>query len=191
MLDAGDDFQAATHSALTGFYRLSLAALRSALELTTIGACGQVCGNGKQFRDWRAGSIPLSFGQACDSLLGATQALSTHLSEAAGYGLFEQRTSTTEGGHARRTYAGLSEFSHARPGFADSDFRKSNGPIYVRSAFNHVAWVQFETLGLCFVLLMLARPKLSLPPAALELFGDVRRVKSRATRAAFQFLHSS
>jgi hypothetical protein len=38
MLDAGDDFQAATCTALTGFYRLSIAALRSALELITIGA---------------------------------------------------------------------------------------------------------------------------------------------------------
>jgi hypothetical protein len=38
MLDAGDDFQAATYNALTGFYRLSVVALRSALEVTTIGA---------------------------------------------------------------------------------------------------------------------------------------------------------
>src|SRR5438445_6913569 len=42
MLDAGDDFQSATYTALTGFYRLSVSALRSALELTTIGTCAQV-----------------------------------------------------------------------------------------------------------------------------------------------------
>jgi len=38
ILDAGDDFQSATYTALTGFYRLSIVALRSALELVTIGA---------------------------------------------------------------------------------------------------------------------------------------------------------
>lgn len=32
MLDAGDDFQSATYAALTGFYRLSIVALRSALS---------------------------------------------------------------------------------------------------------------------------------------------------------------
>jgi hypothetical protein len=51
------------------------------------------------------------------------------------------------------------EFSHSRPGHADSDMRESNGPIYVASAFKHVAWMQFETLGLCFVLLLIARPR--------------------------------
>lgn len=68
--------------------------------------------------------------------------------------------------------------------------RQSNGPIYVCSAFNHVAWMQFETFGACFVLLLLAPPKQRLPKAALDLFGDVRRVKSRTTRAAFEFLYA-
>ena len=69
--------------------------------------------------------------------------------------------------------------------------RKSNGPIYVKSAFNHVAWMQFETLGLCVVLLLIARPKRRLPQPAIELFRDVKRVKSRVTRAAFEFLYQS
>ena len=58
MLDAGDDFQAATYAALTGFYRLSAAALRSALELTTIGTWAQICGKQKEFRSWREGKNP-------------------------------------------------------------------------------------------------------------------------------------
>jgi hypothetical protein len=78
MLDAGDDFQAATYTTLTGFYRLSIAALRSALELTTIGAWAQVCGKRQEFHSWRAGESPLSFGQACDGLCGATATLRAH-----------------------------------------------------------------------------------------------------------------
>jgi hypothetical protein len=189
MLDANDDFQAATYNALTGFYRLSAAALRSALELTTIGTWAQVCGKQKQFRSWRSGKLPLSFGQACDGLCGSTPALRSHVSHFGNGSLFDQKTPNDEGGIARRIFGALSEFSHSRPGHADSDMRESNGPIYVASAFKHVAWMQFETLGLCFVLLLIARPKQHLPEPAIELFRDVKRVKSRVTRAAFQYLY--
>ena len=113
----------------------------------------------------------------------------THLRATVNDSLFDQKTPSDEGGFLRRIYNGVSNFSHARPGFADGDFRESNGPIYVRSAFNHVAWTQFETLGLCFVLVLLARPKQLIPQPALELFHDVKRVKSRVTRAAFGFLY--
>lgn len=57
MLDAGDDFQAATYTALTGSYRLSIAALRSALELTAIGAWAQVCGKHKEFTSGEPGQF--------------------------------------------------------------------------------------------------------------------------------------
>jgi hypothetical protein len=103
--------------------------------------------------------------------------------------LFDQKTLNDEGGFARRIFSGISNYTHSRPGHTDSDMRKSNGPIYVRSAFNHVAWMQFETLGLCFVLLLIARPKQRLPEPVVQLFQDVKRVKSRVTRAALQFLY--
>ena len=189
MLDAGDDFQAATYNALTGFYRLSAAALRSALELTAIGTWAHVCGKRKEFRGWRSGNSPLSFGQACDGLCGSTPDLRDYLRTIVDDSLFDQKKPKDESGSARRVFGALSEFSHSRPGYSDSDMRKSNGPIYVRSAFNHVAWMQFETLGLCFVLLLLARPKQVLPEPTIELFGDVKRLKSRVTRAAFEFLY--
>jgi hypothetical protein len=192
MLDAGDDFQAATYNALTGFYRMSAAALRSALELTSIGAWAQIAGKNAEFSEWRSGKCSLSLRDACDGLIGATVPLKTHLRTAVNDALFDQKTdSTDEGGFARRIFSGLSEFSHSRPGHSDSDMRESNGPIYVRGAFNHVAWMQFETLGLCFVLLLIARPKQILPEPAIELLGDVKRVKSRVTRAAFEYLYAA
>jgi len=189
MLDAGDDFQSATYNALTGFYRLSAVALRSALELTTIGVWAQVCGKQKEFRSWRSGKSPLSFGQACDGLYGPTSALRDHLRTTVNDSLFDQKTLKDEGGFARRIFSGISNYTHSRPGHTDSDMRESNGPIYVKSAFNHVAWMQFETLGTCFVLLLIARPKQPLPESAIELFRDVKRLKSRVTRAAFEFLY--
>jgi hypothetical protein len=190
MLDSGDDFQVATFTALTGFYRLSAAALRTALELTTIGAWAQVCGKRQEFSHWRAGKAALSFGQACDGLLGATEALGSHLHTITSDSLFDQKTPRNEGGFVRRTYSDLSNFSHSRPGYSDGDLRESNGPIYVRSVFDHVAWMQFETIGVCFVMMLLARPKQRLPEPAIELFHDVKRVKSRVTRAAFEFRYA-
>lgn len=191
ILDASDDLQAATYNALVGYYRLSIAALRSALEIVTIGAWGETRGKSKEFVHWRNGRYAASFGMACDGLIRAADSLEAGLRTAVKDSLFDQRTPQSEGGFARRLYDGISDFAHSRPGSTDSDMRESNGPIYVRSAFNHVAWMQFETLGLCFVLLLLARPKTSLPSAAIDLFRDAERLKSRVTRAAFEILHRS
>ncbi len=189
MLDAGDDFQSATYTALTGFYRLSVSALRSALELTTIGAWAQVCAKTKEYKKWRDGKLTLSFGQASDGLIAATSPLRDELRSTVKDSLFDQKTPASDGGYARRIYDGISNYSHARPGYSDGDTRQSNGPIYVKAAFNHVSWIQFEAIGLCFVLLLIARPKNTIPQAAVDLFADVKRLKSRVTRAAFQFLH--
>jgi hypothetical protein len=189
MLDAGDDFQSATYAALTGFYRLSITALRSALELTTIGTWAQVCAKDAEFRAWRSGKITLTFGQACDGLIAATSTLREHLRATVNDSLFDQKTSTSEGGFARRIYDGVSNFSHARPGHSDGNIRVSNGPIYVRSAFNHISWMQFEMIGLCYVLLLLARPHATIPQAVVRLFKDVSRVRSRVTRCAFNALY--
>jgi hypothetical protein len=190
MLDAGDDFQAATYNALTGFYRFSMSGLRSALELVTIGVWAQVSGKNQEFQKWRGGKEPISFGKACDGLITAADALQRHVKNTVKDTLFDQKSPTSEGGFVRRIYSGVSEFSHSRPGYADGDMRRSNGPIYIRSVFKHVAWTQFETLGLCFVLVLLARPKLRLPKSAVDLLNDPARVKSRVTRSAFCYLSS-
>jgi hypothetical protein len=65
---------------------------------------------------------------------------------------------------------------------------ESNGPIYVPAAFHHVAWILSETIALSFVFALLAKPTMDVPAAVVELISDRKRVKSRATRAAFEFL---
>lgn len=190
MLDAGDNFQSATYTALMGFYRLSVDALRGALELMAIATWAQVCGRDNEFKRWRKGSVVLSFGKACDGLISATESLRAHLRSLVNDTLFDPKDSSTPGGFARRIYSGISDFSHSRPGYADGDMRDSNGPIYVRSAFEHVSWIHFEVIGLCFLLVLIARPKLVIPQAVIKLFDDRMRLKSRVSRAAFQALRS-
>jgi hypothetical protein len=83
-----------------------------------------------------------------------------------------------------------SDFLKASHASSPKPMRESNGPNYVRSAINHVAWVHFETIGLCFVLILLARPEPRLAGAAVELLNDPARVNSRVTRTAYLALQS-
>ena len=136
-----------------------------------------------EFEEWQEGKRELSLGIACDGLIGATSSLHNEL-RAIGITdtLFDQKTKTTEGGWVRRAFSGISDWTHSRPGFTDSSIRKSNGPIYVRGAFNHSAWIQTEIVGLLFVLLLISCPSTRLNQVALDLFDDPSEVKSRVTR---------
>ena len=188
MLDSADDFQAATYTALTGYYRLSVSAVRTALELTAIGAWAQRCGKHQEFKDWRSGEAELSIGRACDGLINGARTIENKLRQSVGDTLFEQKSLHGQGGFVRRIFSGISDFAHARPGSTDGAMRKSNGPIYVSSAFKHVSWIQFEAFALCYVLALIARPTVPAPSLIIELMNDPKRVKSRVTRAAFQIL---
>ncbi len=188
MLDAADDFQAATYAALTGYYRLSVSAVRSALELVAIGAWAQVCGEFRDFEDWRAGKRTLSLGRACDGLIDGARTLESDLRQIVGDSLFAQKGPKDGGGFLRRIFDGISNFTHARPGSTDGDMRNSNGPIYVRTAFQHVSWIEFEAFALCYVLVLLARPSVPNPLPIHSLLSDPARAKSRVTRAAYQRL---
>ena len=127
MLDASDDFQSSAYTALTGFYRLSISALRSALELITIAAWAQICGKDDEYRAWRSGKATLSFGQGCDGLIGQVEH-PRNIRVDVNDTLFDQKTPSCEGGFARRIIDGLSNFSHSRPGCADGDVAQQQRP---------------------------------------------------------------
>jgi hypothetical protein len=189
MLDAFDDLKAAIFNVLFGWYRFSIAGMRNVLELMAIGCWVQVCGEKQRFKDWRKGNVVLSLGQACDGLTRGAAALDAHLKSSVNDSLFAQKTAATDGGFVRRAFSGISEYSHSRPGHTDGDMWESNGPIYVPTAFQHVTWIHFETIALSFVLALLAKPKMEIPQAIIELIADKKRVRSRVTRAAFSFLY--
>ena len=190
MLDAHDELDAALYNAITGYYRVSNAATRSALELVTIGTWAKLCDKKSQFEDWQKGKIELSLGMACDSLIAVTSSLHNELRKMGVTDtLFNQKTKTTDGGWVRRTFSGVSDWTHSRPGFTDSALRESNGPIYVRGAFNHSAWIQTEIIGLLFVLVLIGRQGTRFNQIVVDLFADVSKIKSQVTRGVFQLLH--
>jgi hypothetical protein len=193
MLDAQDELQASIYNCLTGYYRFAVGGMRNFLELVSIGCWAEVRGKKKEFRAWQKGKVQLSLGTACDGLITGAAPVEAHLRATVNDTLFSQKNSqkggfSKNGGWVRRTFSGLSEYAHSRPTFTDSHFRESNGPIYVKSAFNHVAGIHFETIAIAYVLALIARPKMRISPVFRELFADTKRVRSRVTRTAFLHL---
>ena len=178
MLDAHDEIQAALYNCLTGYHRFSVGGMRNVLELVAIGCWAEVCGRKKEFHDWRKGKLQLGLGRSCDGLIAGPASLESHLKSTVNDALFAHRNSAARGaaihgGYVRRIFSGLSEFAHSRPNYNDFHFRESNGPIYVKSAFNHVAWLHFETIAIAYVLALIARPKMRILPA----FRDSSRTR--------------
>ncbi len=114
MLDAHDDFDAAVYTAIVGYYRLSISAIRSALELVTIGTWAQVCGKSKESKQWQRGKIQLSLGRACDDLIRPTASLNDQLRSKVNDTLFDQRGVSSKGGWVRRIFGDISDYSHSR-----------------------------------------------------------------------------
>jgi len=129
MLVATDEFQAATFNSLHGFYRVSVACLRAALEQMTIGVDCELRADKVEQELWLEGKGELLFGRACDTL--QRQFLRTGLRQ-----LFQQDDGKHKPGWLRALHDALSDYAHARPGFeALQLWEGSNGPIYVKSAF--------------------------------------------------------
>lgn len=61
MLDATDCFQSSTFDALHGYYRSALSNLRSALDLVSIGALGNLVPTDPVYARWRVSSARLVF----------------------------------------------------------------------------------------------------------------------------------
>lgn len=187
MLDAGSDLDNSIFNALHGYYRAGFSALRSALELMTIGACGSFANNRQIYGDWRSGAAEFSFGVACARL--ATEPMLDRLNSElrrSGQSLFDpkDRTRGLAGGHARQWYGELCNYAHSRPGFADGDLWRSNGPIYVAEVFRNWRRAWLHTVSLCAVLVLLARPSAERKEIA-ALFTDREDIVPEELRQAF------
>jgi len=193
LLDAADEFQAATFNALHGYYRQAIGCLRNALEQITIGTYCQVCGKATDFAQWKAGQTKITFGQACDGLARAAsvQPLNAHLQATLNDSFFNQKTRTNQGGWARRLYSELSDYAHTRPGFTNVDMWASNGPVYVREAFVSFGEMYLQTSALGFLLVKLGRPGFLLPQDALPVFGSARVRPMKIARVAYEHLFSN
>jgi hypothetical protein len=187
MLDARSDLENSIFNALHGYYRAAFSALRSALELMAIGACGSFANNRQIYAEWRSGAAKFSF-DAASSRLAAEPMLDRFNGELrrSGQSLFDpkDRTRGFAGGHARQLYGELCDYAHSRPGFADGDLWCSNGPIYVAEVFRNWQRAWLHTLSLCAVLVTLARAGAERKEIA-KLFTDRGDIVPDELRRAF------
>lgn len=171
--DAGDELQAATYCALTGYYRVAFSCLRNVLEQISIATQLEISRDLRTFTDWRNGEERIRFGWAADMLPrnSCVGALERHIGATVTDSLFGQ----TPKGLARRFFVELSKYTHGAPGFTDADSRQSNGPIFLAKTFLDWCVAALKTYAIALHELKLAHPQLNdlpwgPPPATLDEF---------------------
>jgi hypothetical protein len=165
-LDASDEFQAAPFVALHGWYRQATAGLRNALEGMVCSAAFAVRNDTDRYTSWRAGTFEPKFGNAVE-LLAADSTLAAIDDRLGLPGLFGRRPD----GAIQETYNKLCRYAHSHAGHTNAEIWQSNGPVFSPSAFTHF-WTDFcDTIALCYVLLGIGWPQLSLPSVVRPIFG--------------------
>ncbi len=156
--DATDEFQAATYSALVGYYRVAYSCLRNVVEQITIATQLTISKNADDFKDWRAGEDRIKLGWAADLLprSPAINALERHLKARTSDSLFTQEPK----GWVRRFFVQLSKYTHGAHGYADGDLRQSNGPIFLPKTFLDWCVAALKTYAIALHELKLAHPDL-------------------------------
>ena len=162
LLSATDELAASIYNCLTGYYRVAFSALRNVVENLAIGLHLELSGDQHRFQSWLAGSEELKFGWAADNAPKnkAVGDFEARLEAEIADNLFRQKGGTNPGGFARRLFGKLSKFTHGGPGFTDGDMWKSNGPVFVRTAFMDWAICFVQVYSFCLIACHLAQPKL-------------------------------
>jgi len=179
MLVATDEFQAATFNSLHGYYRISAASLRAALEQMAIAADCELRGDQVEQKSWLEGTGELLFGKASDNLQNRFRQTRLRF-------MFQQDDGKNQAGWVRALHDALSNYAHARPGFdALRMWEGSNGPIYVKSAFLWTAKMWLFTYTSCVILLKLMRPQ---TPKLNDVFAERRITEIRQLVSVAKFL---
>jgi hypothetical protein len=158
MLDAADCLQASTFDSLHGYYRSAISNLRSAVELIAIGTLGNLAPRDPAYIRWKKRNIgSLPFKTCIRKLRGATQSTG-------------RARVLKSSGWAEALYEELCPYTHARPDASDGELWRSNGPIYVASAFSAVFKFQVSTYAAGYVLTKVGRQRFALPKDSEFLF---------------------
>jgi len=183
-LDATDDFQASAYIMAVGYYRQSIAALRTALEAVLAGAYFRGLPDPRKFSEWAEGRR--------EGQLWVSQ-IRKELRKVQPYSSFEGGGDVllSNGGWVSLLYSRLSAFSHGRPSYVDVDGSQiptsnvglwggSNGPVYEPRAVSLWSFLFFDTALLCLELLGLSEPRLPSvqEPTDIGYLAFLRRVLS-------------
>ena len=136
LMDVADAFQAASFSALHGFYRQAMASLRGALEVVAAAARFSLDEDRPGLSAFRYGPDPapfLRFTRDLDRL--ASHPRSQELANVMGLRPLLAGRAGTRTGWAWDLYQLLSRYLHTLPGSTDGEIWSSNGPVWKPEAF--------------------------------------------------------
>ncbi|MHB1846317.1 MAG: hypothetical protein ACYCWW_15950 [Deltaproteobacteria bacterium] len=163
LLDLADHLQAASFSALHGYYRQAFATLRSAEEQMIVTTRFALFDGLEALRSWRydeATVIQIRPTADLDRLAGHTDV--ERLNEA----MAPLALATGSGGHrtgwAWDVYQVLSKFAHVTPGYTDGELWKSNGPVWGPSTFVLYISMMRQVLAIAMLLARVGDPALEL-----------------------------
>jgi hypothetical protein len=160
---AGEEFQASTYAALTGFYRQAIGGLRSVLETTLAGLYFKVQPNDAVLDKWLEGAEDRPFPTT------TTRRTLSRTEPFCSLGKGDEAFLADNGWFAS-LYALLCAFIHGRPAHTNRDgisiettnggMWRSNGPVYVQQAFAFWSALYFDTMLLGALLCGLADQRL-------------------------------
>lgn len=150
MLDAADCFQCATFNFIHCFYRGALAELRTALELVTIGAYGNLCPVDPDYLTWKAGTSERNFPRCRRRLKSSLRSNQCRW--------FFDHNPLLAALHQK-----LCNYAHFRPDSSDAALWQSNGPIYNNDAIPLTFPSTLTVQAACYLLTRLAIPSISTP----------------------------
>ncbi|RFB76604.1 hypothetical protein [Methylovirgula sp. 4M-Z18] len=159
MLDAGDALQCANFLFLHGYYRAAMAELRVVLELTMIGAYGNLKPDDSDYVVWKMSGSELGFTRFRRRMHGLLR------SE-------QSKWLLADGEFPDNTFQQLCNFTHSRPNSSDGALWESNGPVYNHEAVMHTFFTIISVYAICYLLIRVARPDFVLPPDSRILFEE-------------------
>lgn len=186
MLDCGERIQAATFTALTGYYREAYSCLRGVVEYSVYGIYMAdrperiAALNNSEFAMPKISSM-------CNELASraAMQSLEGNLQKAGCHPLFTRGTDAGGMGLVRVLYADLCGYAHANPRTTNAALWGSNGPVFDYEQLLNV----YEYFGDCFILLYFVLSvigrKCILDIRVSELLNDSRTDFRRSLQKAF------
>jgi len=167
MLEAGDDFEAALFNLLHGFYKQAIAALRSALEIVTLGCTCEIAVDTATWTAWENGG-EIRFKELCDKVqrVPVVRAFEDEARRKTGTSLFAGDNGSGRNAWVRNLYRRLSSYSHTRGTTTNAYLWQSNGPIYGAESMQLSYKSFLETYAVLVLLGRIARPKLRMPAGA-------------------------
>jgi len=184
MAEGGDELEAALFNLLHGFYKQAIAALRSAIEVMTLGCVCEIATDTTTWTAWENGG-EIWFKELCDKAqrLPAVREYEDEARRKTGTSLFAGDNGSGRNAWARNLYRRISGYSHTRGTTTNSYLWQSNGPVYSAVGFQHSYNAFLETYVLLLFLAKLGCPGLIRPREA----SSIDQIDSRERFLAAPF----